>query len=183
MSLTRVVGLKEKEYDNAKQFILTNPDLKDHYNLDEISKELKDLRSDLNNAKRQKSDIKQSILTYEEYLELFDSVSDKLRKTTDMALIDGVLRIFFSNFTVKQWGKGKGQRREITHKLKEPWDGFLKNGDFSCGRGERTQTFDLSVPNRARYQLRHTPKRWYLGDYTLVPSVFLVVFTSQLRYK
>jgi hypothetical protein len=26
-----------------------------------------------------------------------------------------------------------------------------------CGRGERTQTFDLSVPNRARYQLRHTP--------------------------
>lgn len=26
------------------------------------------------------------------------------------------------------------------------------------GRGERTQTFDLSVPNRARYQLRHTPK-------------------------
>lgn len=25
------------------------------------------------------------------------------------------------------------------------------------GRGERTQTFDLPVPNRARYQLRHTP--------------------------
>ena len=25
------------------------------------------------------------------------------------------------------------------------------------GRGERTQTFDLTVPNRARYQLRHTP--------------------------
>ena len=28
---------------------------------------------------------------------------------------------------------------------------------FFYGRGERTQTFDLSVPNRARYQLRHTP--------------------------
>lgn len=26
------------------------------------------------------------------------------------------------------------------------------------GRGERTRTFDLTVPNRARYQLRHTPK-------------------------
>ena len=25
------------------------------------------------------------------------------------------------------------------------------------GRGERTRTFDLTVPNRARYQLRHTP--------------------------
>lgn len=30
------------------------------------------------------------------------------------------------------------------------------DGSFH-GRGERTQTFDLSVPNRARYQLRHTP--------------------------
>jgi 5'-3' exonuclease len=28
------------------------------------------------------------------------------------------------------------------------------------GRGERTQTFDLSVPNRARYQLRHTPVKY-----------------------
>ena len=56
-----------------------------------------------------------------------------------------------------------------------------KRQSFFYGRGERTQTFDLSVPNRARYQLRHTPKRWYLGDYTLVPGVFLVVFTHQLR--
>ncbi len=28
----------------------------------------------------------------------------------------------------------------------------------SRGRGERTRTFDLSVPNAARYQLRHTPE-------------------------
>lgn len=26
------------------------------------------------------------------------------------------------------------------------------------GRGERARTFDLAVPNRARSQLRHTPK-------------------------
>lgn len=35
------------------------------------------------------------------------------------------------------------------------------------GRGERTQTFDLSVPNRARYQLRHTPIGGNLSDYSL----------------
>lgn len=109
-------------------------DLKDHYNLDEISDELNSLRSDLNKAKQQRDGIKESVLTYKEYLELFGSVSDKLRKTTDMALIDGVLRIFFSNFTVKQYGKGKEQRCEITHKLKEPWAGFLNDNDFSCGR-------------------------------------------------
>ena len=34
------------------------------------------------------------------------------------------------------------------------------------GRGERTQTFDLSVPNRARYQLRHTPIGGNLCNYT-----------------
>lgn len=28
---------------------------------------------------------------------------------------------------------------------------------FFYGRGDRDQTCDLTVPNRARYQLRHTP--------------------------
>jgi peroxiredoxin Q/BCP len=38
---------------------------------------------------------------------------------------------------------------------------------YFYGRGERTQTFDLPVPNRARYQLRHTPKCVYLSDYNV----------------
>ena len=41
----------------------------------------------------------------------------------------------------------------------------MQDGRFLIGRGERTQTFDLSVPNRARYQLRHTP----LGTKILYP--------------
>ena len=45
---------------------------------------------------------------------------------------------------------------------------------FLYGRGERTQTFDLSVPNRARYQLRHTPISVHSCDYKLLDSVFLV---------
>lgn len=52
-----------------------------------------------------------------------------------MAVIDQVLRKFFSNFTVKQAGIGKQQRREITHKLKKPFAGFLETNDFDCGRG------------------------------------------------
>ncbi len=42
-----IVGLKEKEHGYAKRFMLTNPELKSHRNLDEISEELKVLRSDL----------------------------------------------------------------------------------------------------------------------------------------
>ena len=34
---------------------------------------------------------------------------------------------------------------------------FTNAHKSQIGRGERAQTFDLSVPNRARYQLRHTP--------------------------
>ena len=43
-------------------------------------------------------------------------------------------------------------------KLNPPYNLLVDLGEISSGRGERTQTFDLSVPNRARYQLRHTPK-------------------------
>lgn len=43
-------------------------------------------------------------------------------------------------------------------KLNRPYDLLVDLDEVSVGRGERTQTFDLSVPNRARYQLRHTPK-------------------------
>lgn len=35
-------------------------------------------------------------------------------------------------------------------KTKEPLQGFLENDNVVCGRGERTRTFDLTVPNRAR---------------------------------
>lgn len=45
---------------------------------------------------------------------------------------------WFSNFVVKAEGKGKQQSYEITHKLNEPWDGFIKSNDFDHGR--RTDT-------------------------------------------
>lgn len=84
-----------------------------------------------------------------------------------MAQLNAVIKFFFSNFTIRQYGTGKKQGWEIDYKLKEPWEGFLQSNDFVRGRGERTQTFDLAVPNRARYQLRHTPIYGDLGYYTV----------------
>ncbi len=46
------------------------------------------------------------------------------------------------------------------------------------GRGERAQTFDLSVPNRARYQLRHTPMVFNFDDYTPDDKVFPVLWLT-----
>lgn len=81
-----------------------------------------------------KHNLKGSIATYSKYLELFESIDVKLRQMTDMAVLDQILRKFFSNFTIHATGKGKQQKCDITHKFNEPWDGFVKLKDFDCGR-------------------------------------------------
>lgn len=159
MSLTKYVGEKRKEFEQAKLLLLANPAMEKYYDLEELNTQKENLEKRYEELSKQMEDNKGAVLTYQQYLELFSSISVKLRQTHDLSTIDQVLRKFFSNFTVKQHGKGKQQRCDIDYKLKEPWQGFLENNELFLGRGERTQTFDLSVPNRARYQLRHTPMR------------------------
>ncbi len=134
-SLSRLVGDKNNEYERAKKMILDQPKLSKHYNLETIKDEYDQLNTQLKTVTKQRSEVKDSVLTYEKYLELFGNISVKLRKVHDMAVIDQTLRKFFSNFTVKSSGKGKEQRYEITHKLNEPFAGFVNSKDFDCGRG------------------------------------------------
>ncbi len=138
MSLTKLVGDKKSEYQRAKAIVLENPDLKDVYNLKEIKSEYEGLDERLKELTAKRDSLKDSLITYEKYLELFQSISVKLHKTHDMAVLDQILRKFFLNFTVKASGVGKQRGYEITYKLKEPWAGFLKSNDFDHGRGERT---------------------------------------------
>lgn len=138
MSVTKLVGSKRTEYERAKEFILNNPELKDHYNLQEIKAELEELESRHTALVSKKSTLKQSILTYEQYLELFSSLSVKLQESHDMAVIDQVLRKFFSNFTVTGPLENKKQGYVVTHKLKEPWAGFLQSNDVERGRQTMT---------------------------------------------
>ena len=77
-------------------------------------------------------------MTYSQYLELFDSIGVRLRNTHDMQVVDETVRKFFLNFTIKDLGKGKQQRYEITHELKKPWADFVKTDNFVRGRGDRT---------------------------------------------
>jgi site-specific DNA recombinase len=138
MSNTRLIGDKQSEYERAKNFVLVNPELASHYNLDEIKAELSELESSLKKLNAKRNALKGSVTTYEKYLELFESIDVKLAKTHDMALIDQILRKFFLNFTIKATGKGKQQRCDITHILNEPFAGFVKSENFDCGRGDRT---------------------------------------------
>jgi site-specific DNA recombinase len=149
-SRTKQVGNKEAEYKRTKATVRDNPQLARHYNLDEVESELESLRDDLTKLIESRKAIKQSVLAYKQYLELFENIGVILSETHDMALLDEILKKFFSNFKVKVDGTGKQQRTEITHKLNEPWDGFIKSHNFVRGRGERTRTSDPRVPNAVR---------------------------------
>lgn len=149
-SLAKRIGDLESKYEKAKDLIQDNPALIGHYDLDKQQKLIKILTSQYQLLKTQRDGIKDSIVTFEEYLKLFQSIPVILDKMHDMRAMDIVLRNFFSNLTIKDLGRSAKQRYEIDYKLKEPYQGFLENGEFVCGRGERTRTFDLTVPNRAR---------------------------------
>ena len=149
-SASKMLQLKEEEYDSVKETVRVNPSLAPHYDLDKLLKEVENLRLSIEkNVERRKS-LDTAVPTYEKYLELMGNASVTIPKIHDIELMNGVIRMFFSNFKVTATGVGKKQRCEIEYKLKEPWDGFLKSNDFDRGRGERTRTFDLTVPNRAR---------------------------------
>ncbi len=134
-ALTRQVGNKQAEYDRTKDAIRDNPQLARHYNLDEIETEQKAIQTDLDKLVSNRKRLKQSIMTYSQYLELFESIGVNLRETHDMQLIDDMVRKFFLNFIIKDCGAGKKQRYEITHELKKPWADFVKTNNFVRGRG------------------------------------------------
>lgn len=143
-STTTLLGNKQKEYEDAKTFVRNNPSLAEHYDLDVLKKDKEVIEDELKKLRTQLEELRQAKLTYKQYLELFESLSVKLRKSTDMAYLDKVLGIFFSNYTIKASGKGKQQRYEITHKLNEPWDGFVKSGNFDRGR-PKANNFELHL--------------------------------------
>jgi DNA invertase Pin-like site-specific DNA recombinase len=129
--LTRHVGNKQDEYNRTKITIRDNPGLTKHYNLDEIESELKDIKKDLRKLTATRKRLKQSILTYKQYLELFETIGVNLRKTHDMTVLDQTLRKFFLNFTIKDHAVSVAE-------LTEPWATFVKTGNFDRGRGDRT---------------------------------------------
>ena len=137
-ALTKQIGNKEAEYERTKATIRDNPSLARHYNLDEIENELKAIRSDHAKLVDARKRIKQSVLTYSQYFELFQSIGVILRENHDMEVLDETLRKFFTNYEIKDLGRGKKQRYKISCELKKPWSEFIKTGNFDNGRGERT---------------------------------------------
>jgi hypothetical protein len=67
------IANKEKSYEQTKELILKNPELKEHYDLDKYSKEIDKIRKDFISATKQRDNIKSAIPTFEEYLKLLET--------------------------------------------------------------------------------------------------------------
>lgn len=143
------IANKEKAYEQTKELILKNPELKEHYDLDKYTKEINKIKKDFANATKRRENIKNAIPTFEEYLKLLESTPVILGKIRDMKTMDVLLRIFFSNFTITPGENSFRKGSTVAYKLNEPWDGFVNSNDFVCGAGEETLTLDLFLGKEA----------------------------------
>lgn len=128
-----LIASKEESYEEAKKFVLKNPDMKKHYDLNEQREAIDKVRTDYKRALRKRDDIKTAIPNFEEYLKLLQSTPVVLGKIRDMKTMDTLLRIFFSNFTIIPAVKGSFRGSKVLYELKEPWKGFVDTNDFVRG--------------------------------------------------
>ena len=127
------IANKEKAYDKAKDLVLENPGLGEHYNLDSYTKDIEKLKADYKRTIRLRDGVTATLPTYKQYLKLFESTPVILGKIRDMKVMNALLRIFFSNFTITPSGKDFRKGSEVSYKLNEPYEGFVQNGDFVLG--------------------------------------------------
>lgn len=144
-----VVANKVKSYEQTKDLILNNPELKDHYDLSKHTKEIDKLKTEYERSIKKRNRIKNSMPTFEEYLKLLEMTPVVLSKIRDMKAMDALLRIFFSNFTITPSEDSKFRGSTVSYKLNEPWKGFVDANDFVSGAGEETLTLDLFLGKEA----------------------------------
>lgn len=115
----------EKDIEKIKQLLL---DIDDQFIKKEYMKELKGKYAELKaiseaiaKIKEELGKSKQAILSYEEFLELFKSLPDRVRQITNLKELDFVLGKIFLNFTVKD-------KEVLSYRLNSPFKEFVEKG-------------------------------------------------------
>ena len=93
--------------------------------------------------RKELDELKRELPTRKQFVELVQSYLLILRKTRDLVEEDEVYKEMVLNLRV-------GDNTTTVIKLNPPYDLMVDLSKISSGRGERTRTFDLTVPNRAR---------------------------------
>ena len=144
----------EKQYARYQQFQVDHPDQyqKHHSGKLELHQQLINVANhSINKGKDELERLKTGLPTEQEFYELINSYLLTLLETTDLMEQDAVCNELVANLRVRN-------NAVPVIKLNPPYNLMVDLSKISTGRGERTRTFDLTVPNRARYQLRHTPR-------------------------
>ena len=148
-SLRTRIANKQRYYDQSRELIAKTPELKVHYDLDKTLSEIEGMKNDYKKAVLARDNISESIPSFEEYLKLLQSTPVILNKIRDMKVMDGLLRIFFSNFTITATQKDFRKGSEVSYILNEPWEGFVKSNEFVSGAGKETLTPGLFLGKEA----------------------------------
>lgn len=82
-----------------------------------------------------------------------------LDKIQDMKVMDTLLRIFFSNFTITPGDDSFRKGSAVSYKLKEPWEGFVSANDFVRGAVEQNLLKLLEIIlNEPSFGIPNIPK-------------------------
>jgi len=119
----------ESKLDDIKRYLLGSKDedtkriFED--DLKENSENIKKNQEELSKAKKQLKNADKVIWNYENFLELFDSLSVRVAKISSLEQLDSVIKKIFLNFSVT----GKGEKGEVTHySLNSPFKEFVDKG-------------------------------------------------------
>lgn len=110
--------------------------------LEELEVRAEELVNEIKVLQTQQTDPAQDALSLEQFLNLSKNASSYLKAANGVAK-DAICRILFLNLTISD-------NNLLSHSWKEPFTSLMQVDEIIDGRGERTRTFDLAVPNRAR---------------------------------
>lgn len=131
-SLQQVAKELEDRIIKLKDFILeeTDSEIKATYKEDLKVKnaELKIVLNEIEEIKVLKAKGGKAILTYQEFIELFNDLPAILRKTKPMEGKDKLIRKIFSNFTLKN-------KKVASYQLNQPFKDFIEKGKIVNSRG------------------------------------------------
>lgn len=108
----------------------------------ELEADAKDSKKQVDDLQAEQSDPEQELLGIEQFLNLAKNAGSKV-KAADEVGKDHIARIIFLNLVVDD-------EKVVSYKMTKAFSKLEKAQDVLNGRGYRTRTCDLAVPNRAR---------------------------------
>ncbi len=135
---SELTKLEERIVDLKSAMVLEKDEQVKEYQKDDFKKttdRIVDLTTDISRLEKKISAEKGTVLTYENFIELFDKMALDIAKDQPMAKLDAMLKKVFLNFTVNK-------KLVVGYTLNEPFASFerLETGKVSNGapRGTRT---------------------------------------------